>query len=52
MTMSWPWPNSQRRTTSSLETRDLLILKRHGGIPIVLPRQFWEILKNKKGQTD
>jgi len=30
---------------------DLLILKRHGDIPIVLPRQFWEILKNKKGQT-
>ena len=31
---------------------DLLILKRHGGVPIVLPRQFWEILKNKKGQTE
>jgi uncharacterized protein len=31
---------------------DLLVLKKHVGIPIVLPRQFWEILKNKKGQTD
>jgi uncharacterized protein len=31
---------------------DLLVLKRHSGIPIVLPRQFWEILKNKKGETD
>ena len=31
---------------------DLLVLKRHAGIPIVLPRQFWEILKNKKGEAD
>ena len=27
---------------------DLLILKRHNKTPIVQPRQFWEILKNKE----
>jgi putative PIN family toxin of toxin-antitoxin system len=27
---------------------DLLILKRHNKTPIVQPRQFWELLKNKE----
>ncbi len=31
---------------------DLLILERHAEISIVPPRQFWEILKNKKDRTD
>jgi uncharacterized protein len=31
---------------------DLLILKKYQGIPIVQPRQFWEILKNKEGPID
>ena len=25
---------------------DLLVLKKHKGIPIIQPRQFWEIMKN------
>jgi len=29
---------------------DLLTLKEHQGIPIVLPRRFWEILKNESDQ--
>lgn len=29
--------------------QDLLILGRHGGIPIVQPRDFWQILKSKQG---
>ena len=31
---------------------DLLVLKEHKGVPIVLPRTFWEVLKNKGSQTD
>ena len=31
---------------------DLLCLREHRAIPIVLPRRFWEILKNKPDQTD
>jgi len=31
---------------------DLLVLKEHKGIPIVLPRQFWEILKSKARPAD
>lgn len=31
---------------------DLLILKQYQGIPIVLPRRFWEILKNKETRAD
>jgi putative PIN family toxin of toxin-antitoxin system len=31
---------------------DLLVLKTYGNIPIVLPRQFWEILKSKKRQPE
>ncbi len=31
---------------------DLLVLKRYKGIPIVLPRKFWEVLKSRAGQTD
>jgi uncharacterized protein len=27
---------------------DLLVLGKHGGIPIVQPRQFWEKMKNKE----
>jgi uncharacterized protein len=30
---------------------DLLILKRHNKTPIVQPRQFWEILKNKEKRS-
>jgi predicted nucleic acid-binding protein len=30
---------------------DLLVLKEHKGIPIVLPRKFWEILKSRGTQT-
>jgi putative PIN family toxin of toxin-antitoxin system len=26
--------------------QDLLVLKKHKGIPIIQPRQFWEIMKN------
>jgi len=29
---------------------DLLVLKQHGNIPIVLPRQFWEILRARGKQ--
>ena len=29
---------------------DLLVLSRHGNIPIVQPRQFWEILKNRESR--
>ncbi len=31
---------------------DLLVLKEYKGIPIVLPRRFWEILKSSGTQTD
>jgi putative PIN family toxin of toxin-antitoxin system len=31
---------------------DLLALKTHGNTPIVLPRQFWEILKAKERQAE
>jgi putative PIN family toxin of toxin-antitoxin system len=30
---------------------DLLILKRYNKTPIVQPRQFWEILKNKEKRS-
>ena len=30
---------------------DLLTLKEHQGIPIVLPRRFWEIVKNQADQS-
>ncbi len=31
--------------------QDLLILKRHEKIPIIQPRQFWEILKMKERES-
>jgi len=31
---------------------DLLVLKTYGNTPIVLPRQFWEILKAKERQAE
>jgi putative PIN family toxin of toxin-antitoxin system len=31
---------------------DLLVLKTYENIPIVLPRQFWEILKSKERQPE
>jgi putative PIN family toxin of toxin-antitoxin system len=31
--------------------QDLLVLKNYGSTPIVLPRQFWEILKAKERQA-
>ena len=31
---------------------DLLILKEHKGVPIVLPRRFWEILKGQASKID
>ena len=29
---------------------DLLVLSPHGNVPIVQPRQFWEILKNRENR--
>jgi len=30
---------------------DLLVLNRHGNIPIVRPRRFWEMMKNRESKS-